>query len=75
MLFLGLVMDAEYIAQSLAGQVERWYDGGKIKRDKIVGRLRDIGEDEIADDIIRWYEMGDKRFFSLIERLRDFKAS
>ena len=68
-------MDSEHIAKSLAGQVERWYDGGKIKKDKIVSRLREIGEDELADEIARWFEMGNKRFFSLIEQLRDFKAS
>lgn len=65
----------ERTAKTLAGHVEKWYNGGKLNRDKMVRRLREIGEDELADDIIRWFEMGDKRFFSLIERLRDFRAS
>jgi len=68
-------MEPAEIANNLADQVEKWYAGGKEKRDQIVLKLRDAGLDEIADDIIRWFDMGDRRFKPLIERLREFKSS
>jgi hypothetical protein len=64
----------EEIAKSLADQVEKWYNGGKKKRDDIIVKLREAGQEDIASDIERWFEKGNSRFFPLIERLREFKS-
>lgn len=61
------------VAAILAKQVEKWYNGGKKKRDEIAAKLREVGHDDLADELIRWFEMGDRRFEPLIERLRNFK--
>ena len=66
---------ASSTASDLADQVQKWYDGGKEKRDQIVRKLRVAGLNEIADDIIRWFDKGDERFHPLIERLRDFAVT
>ncbi len=65
----------EETAAELANQVEKWYNGGKKKRDEIVAKLHAMGQDSLADQLIRWFDMGEKRFNPLIQRLRAFKAT
>ena len=67
--------DPAEIATLLAFQVEKWYEGGKKKRDEIVAKLRQVGFDDLADEIITWYKKGDKKFGPLTERLRKFKIT
>lgn len=66
--------DPAEIAKLLAYQVEKWYNGGKEKRDQICERLRSEGHDDLADELLNWYKMGDKRFAPLIERLNAFRV-